>query len=193
MDQLVGLLGPLEGLASFVPRVDEAADGDDQLLDAGEAAPTDGLLGDDPEEDLDHVEPARAGGREVKVDPGVALQPRPHHRVGVGPVVVQHDVQVSTGIGPGHPLEEPEELLVAVPVEDLLGDPAGGHLQGGEQGGRAVADVVVGGTLGQPGELDVPSQTTLVVWDVPDPYGRSLDDYRQCAEDLRVRIEGLGP
>jgi len=42
-------------------------------------------------------------------------------------------------------------------------------------------------------ELDVPSHTTLLVWDVPDPYGRSLDDCRQCAEDLRVRIEELGP
>jgi len=45
----------------------------------------------------------------------------------------------------GDELEEGEELLVAVPVVAGVGHPAGGHLQGGEQGGGAVTDVVVGG------------------------------------------------
>lgn len=37
----------------------------------------------------------------------------------------------------------------------------------------------------------VPSDLTLVVWAVGDPYGGSLDDYRQCAEVLRAYIDGL--
>lgn len=37
----------------------------------------------------------------------------------------------------------------------------------------------------------VPSDVTLVVWDVRDPYGGSCDDYRQCAEVLRAHIEEL--
>ena len=46
--------------------------------------------------------------------------------------------------------EEPQELLVAVPLLAQPGDCAGGDLQGGEQGGGAVSDVVVGEPLGQP-------------------------------------------
>jgi hypothetical protein len=73
----------------------------------------------------------------------------PHRRVGVGPVVVQHDVQVSLRVGLGHVLEEGQELLVAVPGEGPVGDPASRNL-GSEQGGRAVATVVVGPS-GRPG------------------------------------------
>lgn len=40
-------------------------------------------------------------------------------------------------------------------------------------------------------ELVVPSDVTLVIWDVPDPYRGSLDDYRRCAETLRAHIEEL--
>lgn len=40
-------------------------------------------------------------------------------------------------------------------------------------------------------ELDVPSDVTLVVRHVRDPYCGSLDDYRQCAEILRALIEEL--
>jgi len=40
-------------------------------------------------------------------------------------------------------------------------------------------------------ELDVPPGVELVVWDVSDPYGKSLDDYRECARTLRVHIVGL--
>lgn len=74
-------------------------------------------------------------------DAGVALQPRPDLGVLVGGVVVDHDVQPLAGVGLGDLLQEGEELLVAVAVGDL----AGGDLEGG----GAVADVVVGGPLGQ--------------------------------------------
>jgi protein-tyrosine-phosphatase len=36
----------------------------------------------------------------------------------------------------------------------------------------------------------VPSDV-LVSWDVRDPYGGSLDDYRQCGQVLRALIEAL--
>lgn len=42
-------------------------------------------------------------------------------------------------------------------------------------------------------ESTIPADATLVIWDIPDPYGRSLDDYRQCAETLRDRIQEWGP
>ena len=44
-------------------------------------------------------------------------------------------------------LEETEELLVAVPVLAEPGHLPGGDFQGGEQGGGAMADVVVAASL----------------------------------------------
>jgi hypothetical protein len=43
----VGVLGPDERFAAFVPAVDEAADGLDELANGVEAAAADGLAGDD--------------------------------------------------------------------------------------------------------------------------------------------------
>ncbi len=62
----------------------------------------------------------------------------------VGGVVVADDVQRHARVGLGDLLEEFEELLVAVVGVAGVGDFAGGDLQRGEQGGGAVADVVVG-------------------------------------------------
>jgi hypothetical protein len=47
-------------------------------------------------------------------------------------------------------LRKAEELLMAVPGGAGVGDPAGGHLQGGEQRGGAVPDVVEGLSLRLP-------------------------------------------
>jgi len=53
LDDVVGGPGPDERLASFVPAVDEGLDRADEVLDGSEGAASDGLAGDDPEEDLD--------------------------------------------------------------------------------------------------------------------------------------------
>lgn len=37
----------------------------------------------------------------------------------------------------------------------------------------------------------VPPEATFDVWDVPDPYGGSMHDYRRCAETLRAYIQEL--
>ena len=101
VEELFSGFGPDEGVAAFVPAVDERADSGDQLFDAAEAAAADGLTRDDREEDLDHVEPAAAGRGEVQLDPGVLGQPRLHVRVLVGGVVVAHHVQLPARVGPG--------------------------------------------------------------------------------------------
>jgi hypothetical protein len=64
-----------------------------------------------------------------------------HRGVFVGGVLVHHQVQSPARVGLGDLFEEPQELL---PGQARLGDLAGGHLERGEQGGGAVADVVVG-------------------------------------------------
>jgi len=66
-------------------------------------------------------------------------------------VVVQHDVQVSTWVGLRHTLEEAQELLVPVPIEDLVGDAPGRDLERSEERRRPVADVVVRGSFRQSG------------------------------------------
>jgi len=67
-------------------------------------------------------------------------------------VVVAHDVQGHAGVGAGDLFEEGEELGMGVPVAAVLGgDFAGGDLQRGEQGGGAIADVVVAGFLRESG------------------------------------------
>jgi hypothetical protein len=63
----------------------------------------------------------------------------------VGGVVVQDQVQVEVFRDGGvDELEEPQELLVSVPAVGLGDDGAAGEIEGGEQAGGAVADVVVG-------------------------------------------------
>ena len=54
---LVGVVGPGEWVAALVPALDESGDGCDEFFDAVEGSTSDGLSGDDPEEDLDEVEP----------------------------------------------------------------------------------------------------------------------------------------
>ena len=50
----------------------------------------------------------------MHVDPWVGRQPGLHLRVLVGGVVVHHQVQLDVGVGPGHVLEERQELLMPV-------------------------------------------------------------------------------
>ena len=87
----------------------------------------------------------------MHADPWVSLQPGLDLGVFVGGVVVGHDVQLDPGVGLGDLLEEGQELGVGVPLVAGIGDLAGGDLQGREQAGSAVPDVVAGGLLGQPG------------------------------------------
>jgi len=74
-DDLVGVFGPGERVGVFVPAVDVGPDGGLEVLDGVEGAAADRLAGDDPEEDLHHVQPAAAGRGEVQLDPGVLGQP----------------------------------------------------------------------------------------------------------------------
>jgi hypothetical protein len=60
----------------------------------------------------------------------------------VGGVVVQDEVEFQvTGHGGVDELEEPQELLVAVPTVGLGDDRAAGKVERCEEAGRAVADV----------------------------------------------------
>src|SRR5204863_447151 len=94
---------------------------------------------------FDEIQPGTTGGSEVQLEPRVGGQPLVDRRRLVRGVVVADQVQVQLGGGVlVDGLEEPQELLMAVPPLVLADDLAGGDVQGGEQAGGAVPDVVVG-------------------------------------------------
>jgi hypothetical protein len=63
-EDIVGCLGPDEGMLAAVPTVDEGPDLDHQLADGGEDAAADGLAFDDGEPDLPRFnQEADVGGK----------------------------------------------------------------------------------------------------------------------------------
>ena len=115
-----------------------------ELGNGGEGAAADGLPGDDVEPDFDLVEPGGVGGGEVKMVAGPVDEPALDAGVLVGTVVVDDevDIEVRGHVGIDVP-EEAQEFLVAVARLALGEDLAGGKVQGGEEGGGAVAGVAV--------------------------------------------------
>ena len=83
-------------------------------------------------------------GVKWKVQRGWRFEPGADLGVLVGGVVVEDGVDQLAGrhVAP-RPVEEADELLVPVPLHALADDRAVEHVQRGEQGGGAVADVVV--------------------------------------------------
>ena len=115
-----------------------------QFGDAFEHAAADTIGGDQAEEPLDLADPRGGGRREVQMEPLMALEPRPHLGVLVRGVVVGDQVHIKMlrrlGINPA---QELEPLLVAMSRHALADHPAGGDVEGGEQGGDAMALIVV--------------------------------------------------
>ena len=125
--------------------VEVVIDGHLQVDDGVEHATTYALSGDLGEEALDQVEPGRRCRREMHVEAGMTGQPRLDLGVLVGGVVVgdQVDIEVRRDL-PVDPVEEADELLMPVLVHALADHPTVEHIERREQGGGAVALVVVG-------------------------------------------------
>src|SRR3954467_14428211 len=83
--------------------------------------------------------------------PRVAGEPGADRGMVVGGVVVDHHVQFPAGVGGGDLAQKGADLLVPVPFGAGVGDPAGGHLECGEQRGGAVPAVVEAGPLRRAG------------------------------------------
>ena len=140
-----GGCGPDEGNRVVIVDGEIVVDGLLQLGDAFEDAAPDAFSGDLGEEALDHVEPGGRCRGEMDVEARVFFQPPFDRRRLVGGVVVDDQVNVQIGQGLAvDPVEETNELLVAVALHAVADDLAIEQVERREQGGRAVALVVVG-------------------------------------------------
>ena len=109
-----------------------------------ERATADGALGDEGEEAFDLVEPGGVGGREVNVPTRTACEPSSDLGMLVSGVVVGDEMDVELGRDICLDVtQEGEELLVTMAGFALGDDRAVEHVEGSEQGGRAVPLVVV--------------------------------------------------
>ena len=117
-----------------------------QRFHAAEGTAADSLFRDLRKEPLDLVEPRTTRGDEVKVIVRMTLEPTFHFWRFVCAIVVHDQMDRRTRrlrkVAVDQ-IEKPDELLLAMPVMAFANDFAGGHIQGREQGSRAVANIVM--------------------------------------------------
>ena len=122
----------------------EIVDGLLQLGHVAERGPLDRSLGDQTEPALHLTQPGGIGRGEVQVVPGTSGQPSLDLRMFVGRIVVNHQVDLQIGRHlPVDQSQESQEVLMAVALLALGDHPTGGDVQRHEQGGRAMADIIV--------------------------------------------------
>ena len=121
-----------------------AVDGGLQVDQRAEYAAAQAAPGHGGEEGFDRVEPG-AGGRCVVERPAlVPGEPSAHLRVFVGGIVVEDHVdQLASRDRRLDRVEEADELLMAVPLHAAAEHGPVEHVEGGEQGGGAMPDIIV--------------------------------------------------
>ena len=92
---MFGGFGPDKGLWLGVVLQQVVVDCIFQIVDAGAAAPAYPACGDLGKAALDEVQPRRAGGREMQLEPRMFFQPGLHFERLVGGVGVKHQMQVA--------------------------------------------------------------------------------------------------
>jgi hypothetical protein len=144
LENRIGSSGPNEGACFGVVGSDEVIDLRHQFFDAAERAATNGFLGDDVEPNFDLVEPGSVGRREVNLVAGMGSQPTLDARMLVRGVVVHDQVnsQPSGDVGIDLP-EKVQVFLVTMATAASAHHLAAGQVQGGEQRGRAVTEIVM--------------------------------------------------
>src|SRR3974377_635111 len=108
-------------------------------------------LAEQTEPALNQIEPGARGRSEVQMKARMACKPPLHGRRFVGAVVVHDQMNIELL---RHALvngaQKLQELMAAMAPMQLADHLASGHIQRREQGGRAMAHVVVTAPLGHP-------------------------------------------
>ena len=112
-----------------------------RFLDAEERTPADPLAGQLGKPPFHQIEPTGTGGHEVKNETRMAAKPRLDLRSLMGAVVI-HD-QMQRHFSGKLLVQTPQPLLMPMPRKALADHPTLQNVQGGEQGRRSVALVIV--------------------------------------------------
>src|SRR5271155_816531 len=142
-------LGPGKRGGICVVGLDEGIDVRPELFDRGEGSAVQRLSFQDREPDFHLIEPGGPRRREVEMN--VRVTPEPAIVPGlVGVEIVEDDVDGRVRVS-GHDIVHEIEELDAPPARFVRGgDLAGRHLEGGKQGGGAVALIIVAMTGQRP-------------------------------------------
>src|SRR3954466_4479985 len=144
LDDAVRICGPDKGSWAFVCLRQEAIDRLLEVDDAAKDAAPESLVGQLGEETFDRIEPGGRGRREMELEPRMPREPGADICMLVGGVVVHDQVQVQIWRGLAVDLvEEPNELLVSMAAHALADHLSVQDAECREEGGRAVALVVV--------------------------------------------------
>lgn len=119
-------------------------DSSDEIVYIAETSPADTLFGQVAEPAFDHVQPGTRSRDKVQLETWMPPEPGFHPGVLVGPVIVHNQMQIEIRWRVFVDfLEEPDEFLVPMPRHAVADDFPIEHTQGSEQGGGAIAFVVV--------------------------------------------------
>ena len=128
----------------LVVRVQIVPDGRDELRHVVETAPPNALSRQLAEPPLDQIEPRTRGRNKMEMEARMPLEPGLHAGMLVRPVVVHNQMQHALGQRLGVDLlQEPDELLMPMPRHAVADDRPIEQAQRREQGGRAVAFVIM--------------------------------------------------
>jgi len=115
-----------------------------EFTDVAEAAPANAFVGEISKPPFHHVQPRTGCGDEVQMEARVPAYPARHPGMFVRPIVVHNEMQIEMGRRLGvNLLEEPDELLMAMPRQAIADYVPIKQVQRGKQGRRAMAFIVM--------------------------------------------------
>ncbi len=132
----------------LIPMIDKLPDATARIRYRGEGAAANSALSDQPEPTLDLVEPGAVGGGVMNMKTLMSCKPAAHSGVFVSGVVVHDRMQIKLAGHRGIDMpQEAQEFLMSVARLPLSEHRAVGHIQRCEQGGGAMAVVLVSDAL----------------------------------------------
>ena len=150
-EDLAGRLGPDEWLGVCIVVFQVFHDGAFELRDTLEGAAADTFSGDLGEEPFDHVKPGSRSRREVQMEAGMGFEPALYGRSLMRGIIVNDEMEIETGGGLlVDQSEKAQELAMSMARHAGPDNLAIQHVQRCEQGGGAVALVIVGNGTGWP-------------------------------------------
>jgi len=173
----------------------------DQIGDAFENTATDPFVSNLPEPALDQIQPGTGCGNKMQIEPWMPFEPGFDSRMLVGAVIVDDEMEIITGGSVGIDFtQESDKLLMPVAWHTIADYLSVEHTQGSEQGGGAVALVIVSHRPAasllhrQPGLCAVQSLDLAFLIDAKNQgfIGRiqiKADDIREFLHEILVSAE----